>query len=316
MNQYDRKYLERQAKTISALKKLYNDAYDKIVSGIPLSKLSPNEQFAFEKFPKLDRQFNTATRILNSSIILYIAESTNEVWSLANEKNANLIKGLFEEYKENHTSETAVNPPTPNNHIAEYNKFKNRKFEELTISDRVWNINGNNFKKEIELAVNAAIEQGKSAAELSRDIRKYLNNPDALFRRIRDKDGNLTLSKAAKEYHPGQGVYRSAYKNAMRLARTEINNAYRESEYLNWQDNPTVIGFRIQNSNRVATVCEVCKQFNGVVFPKTFKWLGFHVQCMCTAIVVFAPQSEIDRYMRGEEINPELPKMPNLIMDK
>ena len=319
MDYYDRKYLERQAKTVSALKKLYNDAYGKIIAGIPLSRLSPDERFAFERFPKIEKEFDRSVKALNTTIMLYIDSSTREAWDLANKKADAVTKELFENYAVKHGGlrlggrNDAV--PAPNQHVAEYNKFKNRKFEELTLSDRVWNINGTNFKKEIELAVNAAIEKGQSSAELSRDIRKYLNDPDALFRRVRDKDGNLGLSKAAAAYHPGQGVYRSAYKNAMRLARTEINNAYSESEYLNWQDNPTIIGFRIRNSDRVATVCELCKRFDGVVFPKSFRWLGFHVQCMCTAIAVFASDDDIAAYMRGEEINPELPGMPKVFTE-
>ena len=58
---------------------------------------------------------------------------------------------------------------------------------------------------------------------LSRDVRRYLRNPDKLFRRVRDKHGNLRLSKAAKAYHPGRGVYRSSYRNALRLTATENN---------------------------------------------------------------------------------------------
>lgn len=46
---------------------------------------------------------------------------------------------------------------------------------------------------------------------------------ERLYRRVRGADGKLHLSKAAKAYHPSQGVYRSSYKNAMRLTRTECN---------------------------------------------------------------------------------------------
>lgn len=76
---------------------------------------------------------------------------------------------------------------------------------------------------------------GKSANYLISDVRKYLKNPDALFRRVRDKHGNLRLSKAAKAYHPVRGVYRSAYKNALRLTATETNMAYRTADHLRWQ---------------------------------------------------------------------------------
>ncbi|GGE14040.1 MULTISPECIES: hypothetical protein [Sphingobacterium] len=65
------------------------------------------------------------------------------------------------------------------------------------------------------------IKEGRSAAQMARDHKQYLAEPDRLFRRIRNFDGKLVLSKAAMEYNPGQVVYRSSYKNAMRLARAE-----------------------------------------------------------------------------------------------
>ena len=66
---------------------------------------------------------------------------------------------------------------------------------------------------------------------MSRDVCGYLRNPDKLFRRVRDKHGNLRLSKAAKAYHPGRGVYRSSYRNALRLTATENNMAYRTADH-------------------------------------------------------------------------------------
>ena len=302
MNKYDKEYYDRQIKTLIALQVLYNDAYLKIIAGIPLSKLSPDEYFAFEKYPKAQKQFNQVVKKLDTDIIRHINDSTRKAWDIANRKNTDLVTSQFGDRK----------PPadTLRTNISEYERFANRETGGLNLSARVWKINGTDFRKQIELAVNAAIKEGKSADELSRDIRKYLNNPDALFRQVRDRDGNLQLSKAASDYHPGQGVYRSAYKNAMRLARTEINMAYRESDYLRWKQNDSIIGFRIQNSNRHWTVCDVCKRFDGLIFPKTFHWLGFHVQCMCSAIAVFAPATEVERWENGKSIKPELPEMP------
>ena len=100
----------------------------------------------------------------------------------------------------------------------------------LNLSDRIWNYT-NSFKEEIEMGLDIGLGEGKSASELSSELKRYLNNPDELFRRVRDKHGNLHLSSRAKAYHPGRGVYRSSYKNAMRLAGTETNMAYRITSY-------------------------------------------------------------------------------------
>ena len=126
--------------------------------------------------------------------------------------------------------------------------FQKRKENGLNLSQRVWKY-AEELKDAMELGIDVGLGEGKSAQQLSRDLRQYLNEPDRLYRRVRDKGGNLRLSKAAKMYHPGQGVYRSSAKNAQRLTRTEINMAYRESEYLRWQQLDFIVGIRVMLSN-------------------------------------------------------------------
>lgn len=131
--------------------------------------------------------------------------------------------------------------------------------------------------------------------QLSRDIRHALNHPDDLFRRVRDKHGELRLSKAAAAYHPGCGVYRSSYKNALRLTATENNMAYRESDHLRWQENPFVIGVRIQVSKTNHPVTDICDELAGD-YPKDFKWTGWHPFCRCFATAITASEKERDKY--------------------
>lgn len=129
----------------------------------------------------------------------------------------------------------------------------------LNLSQRVWKYVGD-FKTEMEMALSVAMGEGKSAATISREVRKYLQRPDMMFRRFRVKTGEQDIFDAngnvvgkepvygrvwkrkvvdavtgnvswqtvnLKDYSFGRGVYRSSYKNAMRLARTETNMAYR-----------------------------------------------------------------------------------------
>lgn len=160
--------------------------------------------------------------------------------------------------------------------IEAQNAFMKRKVNGLSLSDRVWRYS-KQFKGEIELALDIGIREGKSAAELSRDLRKYLQRPDDLFRRVRDEHGILRLSKRAASFHPGVGVYRSSYKNAMRLARTEINMAYRTADHLRWQQLDFVVGIEVRRSNRKYN-CVVCESLAGK-YPKDFKFTGWHPQC-------------------------------------
>lgn len=159
------------------------------------------------------------------------------------------------------------------------------------------------MKAAIELGIDVAIGDGRDAQQLSRDLRSYLQEPKRLYRRVRDKGGVLRLSKAAKMYHPGQGVYRSSAKNAQRLARTEINMAYRESEFLRWQKLDFVVGLRICLSNNhtimnskgePVPLVDICDELWGD-YPKTFKFVGWHPQCRCYVVPILSDYDEYNQ---------------------
>lgn len=174
----------------------------------------------------------------------------------------------------------------------------------VSISDKVWNIT-ESTKLEIEIAIQNAALEGQSADDLARTIQQYLEHPERLFRSVRVKDpvtgewtGEYRMSKAAQQCHPGQGVYRSSYKNALRLARTELTQAYRRAEWETYQDNPLITGYRIELSNnhtttvvtkkgrRVEPLRDICDEMAGTQYPKTFLWTGWHPQCRCRMVPI------------------------------
>lgn len=158
------------------------------------------------------------------------------------------------------------------------NAFIDRKTKGLNLSGRVWRLEPA-IKVQIETVLQLAIYEGKAASEVANDLKKYLRNPDQLFRKVRDTDGKLQLSKAAKLYHPGVGVYRSPYKNAFRLVRNEVNVAYRRANWEAIQDLPFITGQRIQLSNN-HPIMDVCDSLSGI-YPKNFCWSGWHPMCRC-----------------------------------
>jgi len=153
-----------------------------------------------------------------------------------------------------------------------------RKIGRTTLSARVWDIQ-DMARQNIENALTDALGKGKSAQQLARSIKINLNQPDKLFRRIRNEKGKLVPSKAMRAYKPGRGVYRSAHKNAMRLARTEINAAYKRSEQASMLRNNDIVGQRIRTSHSHKTE-DICDILAGD-YPKDFVWEGWHPQCMC-----------------------------------
>jgi len=99
------------------------------------------------------------------------------------------------------------------------------------------------------------------------------------------------LSKRAAAYHPGAGVYRSSYKNAMRLTRTETNMAYRTADHLRWQQMNFVIGIEIRTSNHHPAP-DICDDLKGR-YPKDFKFVGWHPQCRCHAVPILSDLDEM-----------------------
>ena len=174
----------------------------------------------------------------------------------------------------------------------------------LNLSQKVWKYTGQ-LKEEMELALSASLGQGDSAATVSRHVRQYLREPDRLFRRVRDAQGNLKLSKRAAAYHPRRGEYRSSYKNAMRLTRTETNMAYRAADCDRWSRIPFVVGMEVKRSNHPFG-CEVCEALKGK-YPKDFVFTGWHPQCRCYIVPVLASEEERMAYhravLRGEDVS-------------
>lgn len=175
--------------------------------------------------------------------------------------------------------------------------FINRSEAGLNLSDRIWQP-VKQLRSEMELAMTVAIGDGDSAAQISRYVRQYLNNPDKLFRRVRDMEGNLKLSKAAKAYHPGQGVYRSSAKNAMRVARSETNMAYRRADNIRWQQMDFVLGQEIHLS-RSHPVPDICDTLKGR-YPKNFVFEGWHPQCFCYVTPVLLSEKQMSEMLQAK----------------
>ena len=300
---YDKKHKENLAKRARKVQQLYDAAIKRIAQAAApsLFDADPKKEFHFEDFPALKKEMEALMQDLGSSLQANIEDGDQESWTLSNTKNDAMVDSIIGNKKLPAKTVKAWKHP----HMEALNAFIARKEAGMNLSRRVWNLT-QQFKSEMELALELGMGEGKSAAALSRDVRKYLVEPNKLFRRVRDKSGALRLSKAAAAYHPGQGVYRSSYKNALRMTATENNIAYRTADHNRWQALPFVIGIEIHISNNHPTE-DICDLFDGKRFPKDFKFTGWHPWCRCYAVSVLASQEEMDAYttaiMNGEDVS-------------
>lgn len=173
----------------------------------------------------------------------------------------------------------------------------------LNLSQKVWSI-ADQAKMNLEFYLNSGISSGRSADGISRDIRQMLNNPDKRFRRVKDEDGKLRLSKPMEEYHPGSGVYRSSRMNALRLAATTTNVAYRKADYERWQNLDFILGIEISRSPSNHGLCKICDAMVGK-YPKGFQFLGFHPFCLCIATPILQKPEDFADFLLDDEIPKE-----------
>lgn len=305
-DEWNERHLKRVEKYARRIDLIY---YSAIVEASQIAvslATEPEKPFAFEDYTQTAERVESLFRRMALEMIFTIESGQEDAWLFSEDKNDALVDTVFA---------SAVQPdplsinPDQNNPPAQYKArnlealeaFKQRKIEGFTLSDRVWRYTGQ-FRKELELAIDLGLSEGKSANQMSRDIRGYLNEPEQLFRRVRNKRGNLVASKAAKAYHPGQGVYRSSYKNAMRTTRTEINAAYREADHNRYKQLDFVVGFEVRRSNNPGH-CDTCAKLKGR-YPKTFKFTGWHPQCRCHVVSILATPDELrelnEKILNGE----------------
>lgn len=274
--------------------------------GVSIKTTLPEDRiFSFDDYPATKKQIERLMTALQESMETTIVSGVRSAWTLSNNKNNTLVSRIFgdrvgELSKEQYRRYFSTNG-------AALDAFLQRKAQGLNLSDRVWRYT-ESFKREIELGLDLGIRTGESAAQMSRSLRQYLQHPDKLFRRVRDKHGNLRLSQAARDFHPGRGVYRSSYKNARRLACTETNIAYRTSDHLRWQQMEFVVGIEIKLSNNHTLngvpLTDICDTLAGR-YPKDFKFTGWHPHCRCHVVTVLKTEEEMaedtQRILAGEQ---------------
>lgn len=169
--------------------------------------------------------------------------------------------------------------------------FQKRKDGGLTVSQKIWN-QSLNYKTEMEYAISSAIEKGTSAVTLSKRLSKYLNDFPKLQKDYKQKYGKAVDCKNCE--------YRS-----IRLARSEINMAYRTAEQERWLQFDFVLGYEIKTSTAHPKT-DVCDRLQGK-YPKTFKWTGWHPNCTCYAVPILKSEDEFFDEKDAEYIT-DIPK--------
>lgn len=303
------------------LGRLYSDYVKKLTSlGYGEDVLEDDALFNFDNFPQLKARLNDIFNdYYQNSLLCYKSGITDGV-ALAYNHDEMVIGGysVLTDKAIRVARDTAAAT-----FIANRLKTKNG----LNLAQTVWNY-CQQTKSEFEMAMSNTIadgiKQGSSAEEIGKSIRRYLNDPDMMYRRYhtikvqkngkkkdvvtwrrrRIIDGKVRFIEEPLE-KVGMGVYRSARKNALRVARTEINSAYHKARNERWQKEPFVIGQYIHVSPQ-HNIDDICNDLEGR-YPKDYVWISWHPQCICTSDPITIQGDEkkefYKRLMAGEDMS-------------
>lgn len=303
------------------LGRLYSDYVKKLTSlGYGEDVLEDDALLNFDNFPQLKARLNDIFNdYYQNSLLCYKSGITDGV-ALAYNHDEMVIGGysVLTDKAIRVARDTAAAT-----FIANRLKTKNG----LNLAQTVWNY-CQQTKSEFEMAMSNTIadgiKKGSSAEEVGKSIRKYLNDPDMMYRRYhtikvqkngkkkdvvtwrrrRIIDGKVRFVEEPLE-KVGMGVYRSARKNALRVARTEINAAYHKARNERWQNEPFVIGQYIHVSPQ-HNIDDICNDLQGH-YPKDYVWISWHPQCICTSDPITIQGEEkkefYKRLMAGEDMS-------------
>lgn len=303
------------------LGRLYSDYVKKLTSlGYGEDVLEDDALFNFDNFPQLKARLNDIFNdYYQNSLLCYKSGITDGV-ALAYNHDEMVIGGysVLTDKAIRVARDTAAAT-----FIANRLKTKNG----LNLSQIIWNY-CQQTKSEFEMAMSNTIadgiKKGSSAEEVGKSIRKYLNDPDMMYRRYhtikvqkngkkkdvvtwrrrRIIDGKVRFVEEPLE-KVGMGIYRSARKNALRVARTEINAAYHKARNERWQNEPFVIGQYIHVSPQ-HNIDDICNDLEGR-YPKDYVWISWHSQCICTSDPITIQGDEkkefYKRLMAGEDMS-------------
>lgn len=304
----NKKRLLLLAKKDARVRKLLDNLINELASvSLRIDDIPDDKLFQFSAYPQVAQE--TAELIGKYTTLLTneIKTGVNQAFSLSYSASTDFLG------KWSILSQHAVDSQRK---AAEMAFWKSRMQPEqgLSLSKLVWNY-VSQTKAEFEMGLSdilaKGLREGVSAETLGRMIRGRLNNPDAMYRRyhekvindagkkvdkvfwqkrVVDEDGKVHFVKGDIE-SVGRGVYRSARKNALRVTRNEINNAYRYADYERWNSEPFVIGFEIRLSGSHPAY-DMCDELVGR-YPKWFKWLSWHISCLCVAVPILIPEEEM-----------------------
>lgn len=230
--------------------------------------------FKFSDYPQTNKAISDIQAQFVDDIRSTIYRGTSEEWKNSNEVQDLMANKVLKAYNAEIDKEKYKVLYQTNSDALK--AFQNRKDKGFNVSAKLWQ-QSTIYKEELEAAISCALQKGTSAVTLSKQISKYLLDFPSLQNDYTEKFG--------KAEHLKDCEYRS-----IRLARSEINMAYRTAENERWKQMDFVVGYEIKLSGN-HPAHDVCDMLAGK-YPKDFVWTGWHPNDLCYKVPVLKTEEE------------------------
>ena len=168
----------------------------------------------------------------------------------------------------------------------------------LKISDRVWRTS-EVARNSVRMIIEDAVARGQDARATARQVQQYL------------QPGIWKAHKA--DVRKRLGISKDVSYQAMRLARTEMNNAFHEGMIAANQHSPGYRGIYWRLSGVPGRVPDVCDDMAADMsygepgfYPKGFEPVRPHPSCRCVTIPAYENPEQFTERLRSWQRNPNL----------
>lgn len=241
-------------------------------------------EFSFDDYPRTEKKVNALLDYYSNNMQALVYNGISDEWKNSNTLQDLLAKRVIGTFTRK-IADAKQKAYFEHNNAAK-KAFMERKIKGLGLSERIWNQRAD-VKEALEKALSVGIEKGMSAVKLSKKVSKYLNDYPSLAKDYKKKYGKAITIQNCE--------YRS-----VRLARNEINMAYRSAEQERWARMDYIKGKEIKTTNNPSHKHDMCDLLAGV-YPSDFYWTGWHVNCMCYAVPVIMSEEEFWAKKRNDK---------------
>lgn len=265
----------RLAKYVALVQAVYDMLNQQAANIAMMTGYDGSKEFHFSDFPQVREAVQRLQQDYVQSMHAIIYRGTSDEW-----KQSNLVQDLLADKilgKYSSKSWGRKHEVYYQTNSDALKAFQQRKDNGMGLSQRIWNMSGN-YKEELEYSISTAIQKGTSAVQLSKKLSKYLNDFPSLKKDYKEKYG--------KDVDCHDCEYRS-----IRLARSEINMAYRSAEQTRWRQMDFVLGYEIKLSKKHKKDSDICDDLAGQ-YPKDFVWTGWHPNDLCYVIPILKTEEE------------------------